>query len=131
MSPSIPTPAEQLQQAALALAAVQKALDYSLADLKERSQQADGKISAALLDQHQLVSYDLALSCAEATGARFALDYAQRARAAGGGSAKELPLEERFALLFAAEALQAIRNRLTTRPADFGLNDQWLSLIHI
>ena len=126
MSQSIPTPAEQLQQAALALAAVQKALDYSLADLKERSQQANGKISAALLDQHQLVSYDLALSCAEATGARFALDYAQRARVAGGGAASELTLEERFALLFAAEALQAIRNRLTTRPADFGLNDQWL-----
>ena len=62
------------------------------------------------------------MSCAEATGARFALDYAQRARAAGGGSAKELTLEERFALLFAAEALQAIRNRLSSRPADFGLN---------
>ena len=38
MSASIQNPAEQLQQAALALDAVQKALDYSLADLKERSQ---------------------------------------------------------------------------------------------
>jgi len=85
MSASIQNPAEQLQQAALALDAVQKALDYSLADLKERSQKADGKISAALLDHHQLVSYDLALSCAEITGARFGLDYAKRARAAGGG----------------------------------------------
>ncbi|MDG4594650.1 MAG: acyl-CoA dehydrogenase family protein [Candidatus Contendobacter sp.] len=127
MSASIQNPAEQLQQAALALAAVQKALDYSLADLKERSQKADGRISAALLDQHQLVSYDLALSCAEVTGARFGLDYAKRARAAGGGSAGELTLEERFALLFTAEALQAVRNRLSARQADFGLNDQWLS----
>jgi len=126
MSVLIQNPAEQLQQAALALDAVQKVLDYSLADLKERSQKADGKISAALLDQHQLVSYDLALSCAEATGARFALDYAKRARVAGGGSASELTLEERFALLFTAEALQAIRNRLSARPADFGLNAQWL-----
>jgi (2S)-methylsuccinyl-CoA dehydrogenase len=82
MSAPIQNPAEQLQQAALALDTVQKALDYSLADLKERSQKADGKISAALLDHHQLVSYDLALSCAEVTGARFGLDYAKRARAA-------------------------------------------------
>ncbi|HAS50738.1 MAG TPA: acyl-CoA dehydrogenase [Gammaproteobacteria bacterium] len=126
MSASIQNPAEQLQQAALALDAVQKALDYSLADVKERSQKADGKISAALLDQHQLVSYDLSLSCAEVTGARFSLDYAKRARTAGGGSASELTLEERFALLFTAEALQGIRNRLSSRPADFGLNDQWL-----
>ncbi|MDG4549913.1 MAG: acyl-CoA dehydrogenase family protein [Candidatus Contendobacter sp.] len=126
MSASIQNPAEQLQQAALALAAVQKALDYSLADLKERSQKADGRISAALLDQHQLVSYDLALSCAEVTGARFALDYAKRARDAGGGSVGELTLEERFALLFTAEALQGIRNRLSARPTDFGLNDTWL-----
>ncbi|HNW78261.1 MAG TPA: acyl-CoA dehydrogenase family protein, partial [Candidatus Competibacteraceae bacterium] len=126
MSEPIQTPAEQLQQAASALAAVQKALDYALTDLKERSQKADGRISAALLDQHQLVSYDLALSFAEATGARFALDYAQRARAAGGTPAGELALEERFALLFTAEALQAIRNRLSSRPADFGLNDAWL-----
>jgi (2S)-methylsuccinyl-CoA dehydrogenase len=127
MSEPIQTPAEQLQQATLALAAVQKALDYSLADLKERTQKADGRVSAALLDHHQLVSYDLALSCAEATGARFALDYAQRAREASGGSANELTLEERFALLFAAEAAQGIRGRLSSRPADFGLNDDWLS----
>ncbi|HCK81388.1 MAG TPA: acyl-CoA dehydrogenase, partial [Candidatus Competibacteraceae bacterium] len=127
MSAPTQNPAEQLQQAALALDTVQKALDYSLADVKERSQKADGKISAALLDHHQLVSYDLALSCAEITGARFGLDYAKRARAAGGGSASELTLEERFALLFAAEALQAVRNRLSARPTDFGLDDTWLS----
>ena len=127
MSASTQNPAEQLQQAALALDTVQKALDYSLADVKERSQKADGKISAALLDHHQLVSYDLALSCAEVTGARFGLDYAKRARKAGGGSAGELTLEERFALLFAAEALQAVRNRLSARPADFGLDEAWLS----
>lgn len=60
MSALTQNPAEQLQQAATALAAVQKALDYALADLKQRSQKADGKISAALLDQHQLISYDLA-----------------------------------------------------------------------
>jgi (2S)-methylsuccinyl-CoA dehydrogenase len=126
MSASTQNPAEQLQQAALALDAVQKALDYSLADVKERSQKADGKISAALLDHHQLVSYDLSLSCAEVTGARFALDYAKRARAASGAPVSELTLEERFALLFSAEALHAVRNRLSARPADFGLNDDWL-----
>ncbi len=127
MSAPIQNPAEQLQEAVLALNAVQKALDFALADLKERTQKADGKVSAALLDQHQLVSYDLALSCAEVTGARFMLDYAARARAAGGGSTSEAILEERFALLFTAEALQGVRNRLSARPADFGLNDNWLS----
>ncbi len=127
MSELIQTPAEQLQQATLALAAVQKALDYSLADLKERTQKADGRVSAALLDQHQLVSYDLSLSFAEVTGARFALDYAKRARESSSGSASELTLEERFALLFAAEAVQNARNRLSARPADFGLNEDWLS----
>ena len=126
MSEPIQTPAEQLQQANLALAAVQKALDYSLADLKERTQKADGRVSAALLDQHQLVSYDLSLSCAETTGARFMLDYAQRAREASGAPANELTLEERFALLFSAEAVQGVRNRLSARPADFGLNEHWL-----
>ena len=88
MSAPTQNPAEQLQQAALALDTVQKALDCSLADVKERSQKADGKISAALLDHHQLVSYDLALSCAEVTGARFGLNYARRARAAAGGGAQ-------------------------------------------
>ena len=126
MSASTQNPAEQLQQAALALDAVQKALDYSLADVKERSQKADGKICAALLDHHQLVSYDLSLSCAEVTGARFALDYAKRAREASGAPAGELTLEERCALLFSAEALHAVRNRLSARTADFGLNDEWL-----
>lgn len=127
MSASIQNPVEQLQQAALALDAVQKALDYALADLKGRAQKADGKISAALLDQHQLVSYDLALSCAEVTGARFGLDYAKRAREANSAAGAGLTLEERFALLFTAEALQAVRNRLSARPADFGLDDPWLS----
>ena len=93
MSAPIQNPAEQLQQAALALTAVQKALDFALADLKERTQKADGKVSAALLDQHQMVSYDLALSCAEVTGARFMLDYAARARAAGGGPTGEAILK--------------------------------------
>ena len=127
MSVPSPQPAAQLSQASAALDAVQPVLDYALADLRERSQKADGKISAALLDQHQIVSYDLSLSCAEVTGARFALDYAQRARQASTIAADELSLEERMALLFSAEALQGIRNRLSTRPADFGLDTQRLN----
>ncbi len=120
------SPMEQLKQAELALDSVQRVIEYSLAYLKTRSQKADGKISAALLDQHQLVSYDLALSYAELTGARFGLDYAKRARALCCSSSSNLILEERFALLFTAESLQSIQNRLSFRPEDFGLNDQWL-----
>lgn len=127
MSALTQTPAQQLEQAANALSTVQKALDRALSALKVRTQKADGRVSAALLDQEQQISYDLALSCAEITGARFMLDYAQRARKAGQYAADVLTIEERFALLFSAEALQGIRNRLSARPEDFGLSDAHLA----
>jgi (2S)-methylsuccinyl-CoA dehydrogenase len=80
----------------------------------------DGRVSASKLDEYQLVSYDTALSAAEATGARFALDYAARVRG-GGDSARPITIEERCALLFTAEAIESIRARLELRPQDYGL----------
>jgi hypothetical protein len=67
-----------------------------------------------------MASFDLAWCAAESTGARFAAEYAGKAAAATGDG---VCLEERMALVFCAEALQNIHNRLRARPQSFGLND--------
>lgn len=101
--------------------AVQKTVDIVLASLKERTQEG-GKFSASKLDQHQLIAYDAALCSAEAAAARFALDYATKARDAVGASYPSPTLEERLALLFTAEAAHSIHARLAARPDDFGIS---------
>ena len=113
--------AELMNQANQALGVAQGVLDFALADLKEKSLQ-NGRISAARMDQHQLACYDLSLSCAEATGARFMLDYAAKVRDEAGNPTRPVILEERLALLFCAEAIHSIRSRLAARPEDFGLS---------
>ncbi|MEZ5583870.1 MAG: acyl-CoA dehydrogenase family protein [Candidatus Competibacteraceae bacterium] len=94
---------ELMRQARETQDAVQKTVDIVLASLKERTQEG-GKFSASKLDQHQLIAYDAALCSAEAAAARFALDYATKARDAVGASYPSPTLEERLALLFTAEA---------------------------
>ncbi len=110
-----------IDHARLALETTQEALDIALAHLKDHAQQ-DGRISASKLDDYQLVSYDLALSAAEAAAARFSLAYADRLRNREGDPARSLTMEEGLALCFTAEAVNAIRARLNTRPEDFNLN---------
>jgi len=110
-----------MRQAGQALEAAQKTIDIVLASLKERTTE-NGQISAAKIDQHQLVAYDAAFCTAEANAARFALDYAAKAREAVGVSYPAPTLEERFALLFTAEAINSIRARLAARPDDFGIS---------
>jgi len=110
-----------MRQAGQALEAVQKTTDIVLASLKERTQE-NGQISSAKIDLYQLVAYDAALSCAETTAARFVLDYATKAREAVGASYPAPTLEERFALLFTAEAVHSVRSRLAARPDDFGIS---------
>ncbi|MEW6440678.1 MAG: acyl-CoA dehydrogenase family protein [bacterium] len=83
------------------------------------------------LDDHQLVCYELARSASELAAARAVLEYAASLReaAAAGGSAEAGPaaVEEPCALLFIAEMAQSLRDRLSARPADFGLSWQELS----
>ncbi|MDX1735481.1 MAG: acyl-CoA dehydrogenase family protein [Halioglobus sp.] len=109
---------QTLAQAAAALAAIQGLIDNALSHLRANTLQ-DGRVSPALLDQHQLVSYELALCWAECTAARFSLDHAARVAA----SDSKDPLVEDLAGLFCAEAVTNSAGRLRTRPAEFGLGD--------
>ena len=81
----------------------------------------DKGVSGEKLDSHQMASFDLAWCAAEATTARFAVEYAGKAIAASQISGDNLCLEEQMTLVFCAEALQNIRNRLSARPQSFGL----------
>jgi (2S)-methylsuccinyl-CoA dehydrogenase len=105
-----------LQHLESADALIRKSLNW----IKQQSIGGKG-VSNEKLDAHQMASFDLAWCAAESTGARFAAEYAGKAAAVqtGGGSC----LEERMALVFCAEALQNIHNRLRARPQSFGLND--------
>ncbi|HXK56545.1 MAG TPA: acyl-CoA dehydrogenase family protein, partial [Gammaproteobacteria bacterium] len=109
-----------MQQARLSLAATEKALNTAIRSLREHVL-VDGRVSASKLDDFQLVSYDTALSAAEAAGAWFVLDYAERVREQEGDPTRLITLEERCALLFTAEAIESIRARLELRPQDYGL----------
>jgi (2S)-methylsuccinyl-CoA dehydrogenase len=107
-----------LIQAEEALAGCRKLLERAAWKLRERCL-VGAKIDGAKLDGEQLVSFDLALGFAELTAGEFAVRYARRAAEREGAAAGGI--EARFAGLFAAEALHAIRGRLGARPGDHGL----------
>lgn len=107
----------QLERAVAVLAAATGLIDQSLSALKARTSEG-GKVSPARLDEHQLASYDLSVSWAECTAARFLLAHAQRLAA---DDTAENSFTARLAALFCAEAVNNSLQRLRTRPADFGL----------
>ncbi len=109
-----------IDQAKEAIAMAQSKLDKSLSYIKQACT-SDGRLSGKLLDEHQLVSYELAFVAAELSGASTVLDYAQRVRSARGENAG-LEIEEKIALVFAAEALQNTRSRLSARLNEYGLD---------
>jgi (2S)-methylsuccinyl-CoA dehydrogenase len=109
-----------LSQAEAALAGCRALLERAAQRLRERCL-VNGKVNAEKLDGEQLVSFDLALSFAELTGGELAVAYARRA------AASDDQVEARFACLFSAEALQAIRGRLGARPGDHGLTPKDLA----
>lgn len=115
-----------MQRARDALATTDKALEAAVTSLRDHVV-IEGRISSTRLDDYQLVSYDTALSAAEAAGARFVLDYADRARQQSADPQGPLSLEERCALIFTAEAIESIRARLELRPQDYGLTRQQLA----
>ncbi|MBV5298471.1 MAG: acyl-CoA/acyl-ACP dehydrogenase [Rhodoferax sp.] len=86
-------------------------------------------VSGEKLDGHQMASFDLAWCAAEATTARFAVDYARKAVAASETPGDAICLEEQMTLVFCAEALQNIRNRLSARPQSFGLGEDDIALL--
>lgn len=117
MSKDSPATGPKLEQAFAVLAAATQLIDQALSALKVRSNEG-GKISPALLDQHQLASYELSVSWAECTAARFLLAHAQRLAA---DASAENSFTSNLAALFCAEAVTNTLHRLRTRPADFGL----------
>ncbi|MGB7991180.1 MAG: acyl-CoA dehydrogenase family protein [Candidatus Methylophosphatis roskildensis] len=93
-----------------------------------KAQCVDSKgVSNEKLDQHQMASFDLAWCAAESTAARFALEYA--AKVAAGRTGDGVCLEEQMALVFCAESMLSIHNRLRARPRSFGLNDADLAAL--
>ncbi|MBF0288181.1 MAG: acyl-CoA/acyl-ACP dehydrogenase [SAR324 cluster bacterium] len=117
-----------LQQAQSALDQTQGILNQSLTWLKEQCISND-RVSASKLDEHQLVSYDLAWSSAEVTGARFALDYAKTVREQD-KTGKDILLEEQMTLLFVAESVQNIKARLGFRLNNFGLTSESINALN-
>ncbi len=113
---------QTIQQARAVIASVQSAVDSALAFIKSQCINESGRLSGSKLDDYQLVSYELAYSSAELSAARSICDYACRIRESKGEQAA-LYLEERFALVFAAEAAQNTRARLSLRPAEYGLSE--------
>ena len=107
-----------MQQAVLALNAVQKALDFALADLGTDPESRWQRYPPRCSTNTNWRGLRLALSCAEVTGARFMLDYAERARP-GGGSTSEVLSHRASGKLFTAEALQGVRKPFERSPGRF------------
>jgi (2S)-methylsuccinyl-CoA dehydrogenase len=109
-----------LAAAAQHLASADAVISKALRWVKQQCTTAKG-LSNEALDAHQLASFDLAWCAAEATGARLGIEYAKKVAAGRGGD--EVSLEETMVLVFCAEALQNIQNRLRARPQSLGLDD--------
>lgn len=112
-----------LDNADTLLATTSALLDQAFSNLKANCSEA-GKISAARLDAHQLISYDLSLSWAECTAARFSLQHARRLEE----SARD-DLVTELAALFTAESVNNTLARLRARPTDYGLSRQQIDAV--
>ena len=99
---------QALEQARSLLGATTDLIDRALSALKARTLEGE-RVSPALLDQHQLVSYDLSLSWAECTAARFLLAHAGRLEA---DSVEKNAFTTSLAAMFCAEAVTNCANRL-------------------
>ena len=111
--------AEMLSQAESLIEAGRGTVDKALSFVKKECSE-NGKVSAAKLDEYQLVSYELAYCAAELGSAETMVSYAARVRTEKGG--QDALLEERLALVVVAEALKNCLTRLSTRRSDYGLS---------
>ncbi len=107
--------ANTLEQAGGIIEGTASVVDRSVAFLRGVVS-VDGRVDGAVLDRHQLVSYELAWSAAEVAASRALLEQAiTRARESGGST-----LEGRLAAAWIADTVQRVRSRLETCPQDFG-----------
>lgn len=116
---------QQLEQAAAVLAATTQLIDSALSALKIRTTEG-GRVSPARLDEYQLASYELSVSWAECTAARFLLTHAQRLTTE---SSATNTFTTQLATLFCAEVVANTLNRLRTRPTDFGLTHSVINAV--
>ena len=106
---------DELAKAEVCLARFRDHISAGLAYLKEHCT-ADGVISAARLDDHQQVSYELAFCVAELEAAAVVLQYAQAKATQGDVLCTEL------ALTFCAEQLNNLFHRLLGHGSDAGIS---------
>ena len=118
----------RLQEASQHLKVADALIKKSLLWVKQQCL-GDKGLSGEKLDGHQMASFDLAWCAAEATTARFAVEYASKVIADSQASGASLCLEEQMTLVFCAEALQNIRNRFSARPQSFGLGEDDIALL--
>lgn len=93
-----------------AIDAAASVVDAAVAHLAHASQR-DGKISVALLDDHQVVAYDLAHAASAVEASRVMLDYAEHGE-----------LERMLAYAFIADAIADIASRALGREAAWGVD---------
>ena len=116
---------QALAQARALLNSTTHLIDRALSALKAKTLDGE-RVSPALLDEHQLISYDLSLIWSECIAARFLLDHAGRLEAESG----ELnSFTTRLAAMFCGEAVTNCVNRLRARPADFNLTDDDIATV--
>jgi (2S)-methylsuccinyl-CoA dehydrogenase len=120
-----PNNGQPLEQAVAVLTTTRQLIDRALSGLKSRTLEGE-RISTALLDEHQLASYDLSVSWSECTAARFLLAHAERLAM---DSTVTSEFTTSLARLFCAEAVSNTLNRLRARPADFALTHTDLGAI--
>jgi (2S)-methylsuccinyl-CoA dehydrogenase len=89
-------------------------VDAALVNIKGKCSR-DGKLMAGLLEQYQLVSYDLAFCVAELQAAKVMIHYAEQADGLD-------DLAAVTALIFVTEAAQSVFQRLLVRAEDLGLD---------
>lgn len=109
---------QQLEQAHALLKSTQALIDQALSNLKSRSMDG-GKVSPSLLDEQQLVSYELSLSWSECTAAAFLLKHAD---ALSSSESSDAAFPQTLAAFFCAETVNNCASRLRSRPADYGLD---------
>jgi (2S)-methylsuccinyl-CoA dehydrogenase len=102
-----------------ALAEISPLIDTALVHLNGVCS-ADGRLSPALLDEQQLVSYDISFCVAEQSASGNLLDYAAEVCEQDG-------LAVWVACQFVAESIKSIIARLASRPADYGLSRQLIA----
>lgn len=110
-----------LDIAQASLSEISQLIDAALNHLK-RVCSVDGQLSPTLLDENQLVSYDISFCVAEQSASQNLLGYAREV-------CHEDALAAWVACQFVAESTKSIAARLGSRPADYGLTSQLVASV--